>query len=348
MFYDYKGEMPENYTLTIKDGTLGITQESTYGCNKQLVAVKIPSSVKYIARRSFPDCKNFDVYSDIAEPTPISEDAFEASIYDNHVLYVPEGTKRLYENTEGWSKFQYIEELATRLVPASTEQTTSYMSTKFKKIVNSSTDLKNLIVDNMYINIDNAAGEGYYTSIGLSECLLRIDKTTSEEEIEVAVNSEIGSKELSDNFTGIILMVNGTGNIKVNTMAHYAGTSSLAIKVGNKEPKFFRQLTEEDVVVPYNVTEGTYVYIYAANINENKQNSIDNCNGVSVTAEAGPVFIYSIDVIPNVTAIENVSATIPSTVYGKIYSIDGKQLSQPQKGLNILKMSDGTTRKVVK
>ena len=30
------------------------------------------------------------------------------------------------------------------------------------------------------------------------------------------------------------------------------------------------------------------------------------------------------------------------------YDLNGKQLSQPQKGLTILKMSDGTTRKVVK
>jgi hypothetical protein len=30
------------------------------------------------------------------------------------------------------------------------------------------------------------------------------------------------------------------------------------------------------------------------------------------------------------------------------YDLNGKRLSQPQKGLNILKMSDGTTRKVVK
>ena len=29
------------------------------------------------------------------------------------------------------------------------------------------------------------------------------------------------------------------------------------------------------------------------------------------------------------------------------FSVDGKQLTQPQKGLNILRMSDGTTRKIV-
>ena len=29
------------------------------------------------------------------------------------------------------------------------------------------------------------------------------------------------------------------------------------------------------------------------------------------------------------------------------YSLDGRRLAAPQKGVNILKMSDGTTRKVV-
>ena len=46
------------------------------------------------------------------------------------------------------------------------------------------------------------------------------------------------------------------------------------------------------------------------------------------------------------TAVKEVSAS--NTNEAKYYSLDGKQLSQPQKGLNILKMSDGTTRKVVK
>ena len=45
------------------------------------------------------------------------------------------------------------------------------------------------------------------------------------------------------------------------------------------------------------------------------------------------------------TAVKEVSAS--NTNEAK-YSIDGKQFSQPQKGLNILKMSDGTTRKVMK
>ena len=46
------------------------------------------------------------------------------------------------------------------------------------------------------------------------------------------------------------------------------------------------------------------------------------------------------------TAVKEISAS--NINEAKSFSIDGKRLSQPQKGLNILKMSDGTTRKVVK
>ena len=47
--------------------------------------------------------------------------------------------------------------------------------------------------------------------------------------------------------------------------------------------------------------------------------------------------------IKNVNGNNSNKATIKSR-----YDLGGKQLSQPQKGLNILKMSDGTTRKIVK
>ena len=47
------------------------------------------------------------------------------------------------------------------------------------------------------------------------------------------------------------------------------------------------------------------------------------------------------------TSILGVDGTL-QPVPSKYYTLDGKQLSAPQKGLNLVKMSDGTTRKVVK
>lgn len=48
----YKGEMPENTTITIKDGTVGISDYVFNAC-KGLVNVTIPNSVTYIGKYSF-------------------------------------------------------------------------------------------------------------------------------------------------------------------------------------------------------------------------------------------------------------------------------------------------------
>lgn len=48
----YKGEMPENTTITIKDGTVGISDYVFKAC-KGLVNVTIPNSVTYIGKYSF-------------------------------------------------------------------------------------------------------------------------------------------------------------------------------------------------------------------------------------------------------------------------------------------------------
>jgi hypothetical protein len=46
------------------------------------------------------------------------------------------------------------------------------------------------------------------------------------------------------------------------------------------------------------------------------------------------------------TGIMETTATQQPTIV-KRYTFDGKRINQPQRGLNIIKMSDGTTRKVV-
>lgn len=51
-------------------------------------------------------------------------------------------------------------------------------------------------------------------------------------------------------------------------------------------------------------------------------------------------------VASGVTAIKDLSASKPATIVAR-YSVDGKRLSAPQKGLNILKLSNGKTIKVV-
>ena len=48
---------------------------------------------------------------------------------------------------------------------------------------------------------------------------------------------------------------------------------------------------------------------------------------------------------PNPTGITNINSDITTDVH--YYSLDGKQTATPQRGLNIIRMKDGTTRKVI-
>ena len=67
----------------------------------------------------------------------------------------------------------------------------------------------------------------------------------------------------------------------------------------------------------------------------------------SATNNYVPCFQLLVESPNGETAILGVDGTL-QPVPSKYYTLDGKQLSAPQKGLNLVKMSDGTTRKVVK
>ena len=52
VLYKYKGDMPENYHITIKEGTIGIANSAFYG-RSTLSSIDIPESVKYIGINDF-------------------------------------------------------------------------------------------------------------------------------------------------------------------------------------------------------------------------------------------------------------------------------------------------------
>ena len=92
-----------------------------YHC-ENLASIMIPNSVTKIGHRAFLGCYALiDVYSQIEEPFEIGygrEDyeginlvtnSFE---YEIATLYVPAGTKTLYETTEGWKEFKNIVEMS--------------------------------------------------------------------------------------------------------------------------------------------------------------------------------------------------------------------------------------------
>ncbi|MBR2368816.1 MAG: leucine-rich repeat domain-containing protein [Paludibacteraceae bacterium] len=73
----YKGEMPENTTINVKEGTVSIVAEAFYG-QDNLVAVTFPESLEEIGASAFNDCANLKEITIPKNVTKIGENAFNA------------------------------------------------------------------------------------------------------------------------------------------------------------------------------------------------------------------------------------------------------------------------------
>jgi hypothetical protein len=383
--HNYKGTMPENTSITLQDGTLGICASAFVKCSgltsitipnsvtsigdyafsgcsgltsitipnsvteigyrtfegcSGLTSITIPNSVTEIGYRTFEGCSSLnEVYNEATTPQNLSFNPYFN--YTTATLHVPAGTKELYQAADYWKNFTNIVEMSIEPI---VDETVIEFDDKDYIVDNTPVDLNNTVINDMYISMDNKSDvnnpDGFYDST--DKCIV-INKATSASAIETAVASDLGSSDFTSNFTGMVIEVNGKGSIKINALT--VGNNKLAVKIGSADAKTYTQATKGDVAINYDVTENTYVYIYAVDA-DNQQQSLSM--DITETSD-NAVKVYSVTVTPDATAIETVTETdIPAAVFGKVYSIDGKQLTAPQKGLNILKMSDGTTRKVVK
>ena len=107
--YKYKGTMPDNTSITIKEGTLGIAGGAFWDCTG-LTSVTIPNSVTSIGSSAFSYCMELTSVTIKKEtPLPIGESTF--SNRTDATLYVPYGCKAAYEAADYWKEFKEIIEI---------------------------------------------------------------------------------------------------------------------------------------------------------------------------------------------------------------------------------------------
>ena len=128
--YKYKGIMPANTSIVLKEGTLSIADYVFQNCTG-LTSVTIPNSVTSIDRFAFSGCSGltsitipnsvtsignyaFSECSSLTEVTvesksPVSISPSTFSKRTNATLYVPYGCKTAYEVADYWKQFKIVE-----------------------------------------------------------------------------------------------------------------------------------------------------------------------------------------------------------------------------------------------
>lgn len=98
--YEYKGEMPENTSITIKDGTVSIAYGAFMNCSG-LTTLTIPSSVTYISGNILSGCTGLtDVYC-YAESVPETDDDYGFGHSGSAYLHVPSSSIAEYKKAWG-------------------------------------------------------------------------------------------------------------------------------------------------------------------------------------------------------------------------------------------------------
>ena len=287
-----------------------------------IASITLPKTLTSIEDYAFYDCKNLTEIIVNAEAVPtVAAKSFGDVTFQQATLTVPAGMKSKYQAAEGWKNFQNIVEEGKQesIDPIETETVVNVNDL-------SGEDLTDNVIDDVYYN----TGDGSYDATDGS---IVISETTN---MGLITNAEPGSDDVKNNFTGIILKVAaGKGTIKVNVKT--SGNAQLVVQIGNGTPMIASKTEQGDVVVSYDVAEDTYVYIYAI---------IGSSASPSMRASStDEVRIYGFTVSPGASGVKAVWAS--EDCNAQIFSLDGKPLNEPQKGVNIVRMNNGQVRKVV-
>jgi hypothetical protein len=188
------------------------------------------------------------------------------------------------------------------------------------------------VINNTFYSIDNTSDPvnpaGFYSAD--NQCIV-INKVTTDDQMATVVNNEIGTAEVAQNFTGMVVEV-PAGKGKVTVSAQTMGSNNVAIKVGSATPTVASKPVKANVEIEYDVQKASYVYIYSTTAAQNFSNNI-----MSVGAESDDaVKIYSITITPDeITAVDNVKAAAAANGSEKAFNTAGQQVGADYKGIVI-------------
>lgn len=310
--------MSENTSIELIDGTLGIAAEA-FRNNPGLSSIYIPSSVNNIGDFAFYRCSGLESVV-LLNQTPPSIGKKTFSSY-NATLYVPNGSKEAYKNTEYWKNFTIIIEgdpysedtKETELTNGDFEIWTDGMPTGWKSDSSASTATLS--------QSTNAHGGSYSVIINGDE---KGNKRLASKEMTLPAGTYVFSfyaKATTDDpaqiRAGYVPIIDG-----VPSSYHYGEYANL------------NNTDWTQVRFEFDLIEETTICLVIMNPMKSNYSS-----GKDV-------------LVDDATLSSGGSSSINSVLTGNnsitdVYTIDGKRTDILHKGLNIVHYKDGTMKKII-
>ena len=310
-----------------------VTTINDYAFNncRSLTSITIPNHVTHIGYYAFGAFRSLtDVYC-YAENVPNTDsNAFGSSPIASATLHVPAGSIDSYKTTVPWSEFGNIVALERVSVAIAEETTVSPASSATPGSATTDEGISISLDGEDEVDAEDGSVTMYTTM-------------TADEVNQLTGRMAPDSSDFSDTFKGIYFLLaagKGTIELDVETLGNYVmNVMKAGTLIGS-----FTQTTKGTIVIEYDIEVDTWFFIYP---------SINTPSSIRRSASSeGGLKIYSIRIIPTeiydpdgIREIKNEESRMKNE--GEWYSLDGKKFCKPQKGINILRMNDGTTRKVI-
>ncbi len=367
--------------ISIPSSVLTIGKCAFMSC-ESLRSITIPVSVSVIESLAFHGCKGLESVifngcpSEIAEGSTFYTGRFASDAtklaYPSNWTLIPFQKRQGGYNYGEWygGYFTKVDYITQAMVPI-VENT----KVDFSQSMNDETNLNGIVDGSIYYSLKNEQGDGYNSEEG---CLL-LNSTMSDDLIAETCGGiawgESGESTggvaqggIPETFSGLIAYQGGgetcgsvawgesgettggvaygeagesVGSIALNYQT--LGNMQLCVKIGNNEPLRFTSPEQTIASVPFRLKDDAPIIVYA------QQNGTTAASKRAAATE-NCLKLYSIQfTIDEVasTGVEAVRGAIDNTMPTKWYSSDGHQLTAPARGVNIVRMSDGTTKKIL-
>lgn len=320
----YKGNEPTG-ALILNDGTRLISSMAFLDCTG-LTSVTIPNSVTSIGTMAFYDCTGLYTIVSLnpTPPTCANSNSFYSSYYPNATLYVPKDSFAKYYVDDVWGLFENIKKIETlassiKLNRLSIELVKGYTTTLTATITPAEASIKNIVWESSNPQVAMVDQSGKVTALSSGIATISA-KTIDGSGITTSCEITVVAAKIILSQTEAILPVN-----EIMTLTYTVIPSDTPIEwsTSNQNVAYIKKNSDGSVTV-VGMADGEAI--------------------ITAKATDGSGASASCKVIVGVGGIEDVEADNNSFEVVR-YDIHGRLLTEPTKGINIIKMSDGSTRK---